>query len=127
MSLLSFGSIWIQDLLSDSTVAIHFLHRIGAVVVSIAIIFTATKIFLYYKNQPQLKRPAVMLVIALVLQITLAALTIWSQKAVIPTTAHVATGAFILANSLYLTLRTYQLLKPAGHSLKNPGLVEQPA
>jgi heme A synthase len=43
-------------------------------------------------------------------QITLGALTIWTQKAIVITTAHVATGALILGTSLVLTLRAYRLL-----------------
>ena len=38
-------------------------------------------------------------------QIILGALTIWTRKAVIPTTAHVAVGAGILAVTVILTLR----------------------
>jgi heme A synthase len=43
----------------------------------------------------------------LMLQVTLGALTIWSGRAVIPTTAHVALGAAVLATSLTLAIRAY--------------------
>jgi heme A synthase len=42
-------------------------------------------------------------------QISLGATIIWSRKAVLPTTAHVAVGAAILATALVLTLRSRRL------------------
>ncbi len=107
---LAFGKIIPE--ITTQAIAIHFLHRIGAVLVSIFILYTVIKIITNFRNEPKLTIPAYTLTGALILQITLAAITIWTQKAVLPTTAHVATGAFILGNSLYLTLKIYFLLKP---------------
>ena len=42
-----------------------------------------------------------------VVQIALGALTIWTHRAVLPATAHVAGGAALLAASLLVTLRSY--------------------
>jgi len=47
--------------------------------------------------------------ILLIIQITLGALTIWSGRAVIPTTTHVAVGAALLATCVTLTLRASAL------------------
>ncbi len=44
-----------------------------------------------------------------VLQIVLGGLTVWTAKAVVPTTLHVATGASLLATSVVLTLRAFRL------------------
>jgi heme A synthase len=49
------------------------------------------------------------LLVLLALQITLGALTVWSRRAVLPTTTHVAVGAAVLATSLMLTIRIYWL------------------
>jgi heme A synthase len=57
-----------------------------------------------------LRRPALGLLILLVVQICLGAITIWSGRMVIPTTSHVAVGAAVLATSLTLTLRAYHIL-----------------
>jgi len=46
----------------------------------------------------------------LIAQVCLGAITIWSGRAVIPTTSHVAVGAAVLATSLTLTLRSYKML-----------------
>ncbi len=107
--------------------AIHFLHRVGALLVSVAVIGTAIHIFRTHRQQPKLVRPAATLVGALVLQILLAAFTIWTRKAVIPTTTHVAVGAFILGNSLFLWLRSQVLFKTIEQKTKSDYLVEQPS
>ena len=105
---LAFGKI-IPPLVSQQIV-IHFLHRAGALVVSLFAIWTFLHILKFHRNQKKLMRPASLLLGALIVQIILAAFTIWTTKAVIPTTAHVATGAFILCTSLFLTLRAHLLL-----------------
>lgn len=94
-------------------VAIHFAHRLGALIVSGFIVWTVSRIFRYYRNEPLLRRPALLLSCAIVTQLTLGAFTIWSQKAVYITTAHVATGALILGTSVTLALRTRKILNAA--------------
>lgn len=106
---LAFGKI-IPPIPSQA-VAIHFLHRVGALIVAVFIIWTAIQVRRHHKDEANLTRPALVLVVALIVQISLAAWTIWSQKAVIPTTAHVATGAFILGTSLFLNLRAQKALE----------------
>lgn len=91
-------------------VVIHFSHRVGALVVTVLIAWTATRMIRHYFHEPRLLRPALLMVGALVIQLALGALTIWTQKAVIPTTAHVATGALILGTSLVLAVRAYRLV-----------------
>jgi cytochrome c oxidase assembly protein subunit 15 len=91
-------------------IAIHFSHRIGALIVTLFVIWTATRILQNYRHEKKLFRPALLLLGALIAQLTLGAFTIWTQKAVLVTTAHVATGALILGTSLVLALRAYRLL-----------------
>jgi heme A synthase len=54
-------------------------------------------------------RPALLLIGLLLVQLTLGALTIWTQRAVVPVTAHVAVGATVLVMSIVLTLRVFRL------------------
>jgi heme a synthase len=86
-------------------VDVNFAHRCGAVVVSIFVLWTVTRIFSRYRDRSELLRPALLLLALLVTQISLGAMTIWSGRAVLPTTAHVAIGAAVLATSLALTIR----------------------
>lgn len=84
---------------------VNFAHRCGAVAVSIFVLWTVARIFLRYRERPELTRPALLLLALLLMQVSLGAMTIWSGRAVLPTTAHVAIGAAVLATSLALTIR----------------------
>ena len=105
---LAFGRI-IPPFTSDKIV-IHFAHRAGAAVVAALIVWTFSRIARSYSDSRLLFRPALSMLILLVFQVTLGALTVWTAKAVIPTTAHVATGALVLGTSLLLTLRTFAMV-----------------
>ncbi|WP_089940975.1 COX15/CtaA family protein [Candidatus Entotheonella palauensis] len=91
-------------------VLIHFLHRAGALVVAIAISWTVARVLNAFRSEAQLRRPAMALFALIMLQLTLGALTIWTQRAVTPMTAHVAVGAAVLATSVILALRTARLV-----------------
>jgi cytochrome c oxidase assembly protein subunit 15 len=102
---LAFGRI-VPDL-SSSAVAIHFAHRTWALVVAALAAATTVRVLRDHGGEARLVRPAALLVAGLCLQVLLGAVTIWSAKAPLPTTAHVATGAFLLATSIVLTIRVH--------------------
>jgi len=91
-------------------VLIHFLHRIGATVVTVLTLWTAARVWNAHRDEPLLLRPAVLLLGFVLVQISLGASIIWTWRAVVPTTAHVATGAASLASGLLLSIRAYRLL-----------------
>ncbi len=97
--------------LESSAVLIHYLHRLGALLVTLCISWTVIHIIRQHRQESSLLRPGLLLIGLLILQITLGAFTIWTLKAVFPTTLHVTVGAAILATSLILTLRSYQVSK----------------
>lgn len=88
----------------------NFAHRVGAVVAGIFIVWLAVTVLRRHGAEPWLARPAAVLVCAVILQISLAAWTVWSAKAVIPTTLHVAGGSFTLGACLVLALRIHRLV-----------------
>lgn len=104
-------------------IVIHFAHRVGALLVTAGIIWTVSRIFRKHRQEGLLLSPALLLTCAIILQITLGALTIWTQKAVTPTTLHVATGALILGTSLTLAIRAQQLLVATAQLPDNDGVV----
>ena len=61
------------------------------------IAWTVTRTLRTHGRERALVRPALFALALVATQITLGALTIWTRKAVLPTTLHVATGAAILA------------------------------
>jgi len=91
--------------LESEPVLIHFLHRVGAVAVMACVAWTALRVRARHRKDAWLLRPTLALAGLLLVQLVLGALTIWTQRGVLVTTAHVAGGAGVLAASLTLTLR----------------------
>ncbi len=85
-------------------ILVNFTHRIGALAVSFLVIWVVARIWSRHYSVKSLRVPAYVLLSALLIQIPLGAETVWSGKSVVPTTLHVAGGAFLLATSLLLTL-----------------------
>jgi heme a synthase len=90
-------------------VTIHFLHRVGALAIFLSLGWIVLRVLRRYHTAALLVWPALILAALLIVQLTLGALTIWMQRAVLPMTAHVAVGAIVLATSLVLTLRVFRL------------------
>jgi cytochrome c oxidase assembly protein subunit 15 len=100
-------------------IAVHFAHRVGALVVAAAVGRTALRA--WRTGDPRLHRPALVLVGLTVTQIALGATTVLTRKAVYPTTTHVAVGAAVLATSAFLALRARRLLRPSEpEAITNP-------
>jgi heme a synthase len=95
--------------LGDPRVAIHFAHRTWAVVVVGLIVNLAIRAF--GTGIARFRRPSLGLLALVVVQVALGATTVLTAKAVYPTTAHVATGAAVLALSFFLTLSAFRLLR----------------
>ncbi len=96
----------------SAAVALHFLHRLGAVVVTAVIGWTIVRTLRGHGRERALVRPALVAAALVVTQVTLGALTIWTQKAVLPTTLHVACGAAILGTTVVLALRAHRAEAP---------------
>ncbi len=95
--------------LDDPWVAIHFAHRLGAIAIGLLVATTAFRALAARRSAPPLAWPAGLLLGLMGLQIILGATTVWTRLAVVPATAHVTTGAALLATSLVLTLRASRL------------------
>lgn len=104
---------------TDDKIIIHFAHRLGAVLVAAMIIWTFARIAKSYSDHKVLFRPALTMLLLVGVQLTLGALTIWTGKAVMPTTAHVATGALVLGTSFLLTVRVFAMVRP-GELVREP-------
>ena len=88
---------------------VHFLHRLGALAVTLCVGWLMARILRQYRAKKRLLRPALLLAGLVLLQLTLGALTIWTRRAVLPMTAHVAVGATVLATSVVIALRAVRL------------------
>jgi len=92
---------------------VHLLHRLGALVVTLMVAWTAVKVFREQSEVEALRRPALILCGLIVVQVTLGILTILTEKQFEITTLHVVTGALTLMTSLILTIRARHLLRPS--------------
>ena len=97
---------WIPpaEVLAQLPVAVHLAHRGGAVIVLAFVLRLALRAT--RDGDARLARPAQLALALVFVQIALGALTVITGKAVLPTTAHVATGAAILGLCWFATLRT---------------------
>ena len=92
----------------DEKIAVHFAHRVGALIVSLCVLATTSHVFYHRRARPELRRPSILLLVLLAAQITLGALTVLSGKHFIINSLHVVTGAIVLVTSLVLTLRAHR-------------------
>lgn len=84
---------------------LHFAHRVGAVVVSILTIALVTIALTKFRTNRWLLPPALALIVLLLAQVTLGVLTVLLRKPADIASAHVATGALLLATTVVFTVR----------------------
>ena len=92
----------------DPQIAIHFSHRVGALVVVFSVIATSTYVWYHRREHRELTRPAALLVALVTAQVTLGALTVLSRRDILINSLHVVCGALALTTSLVLTLRSWR-------------------
>jgi cytochrome c oxidase assembly protein subunit 15 len=92
----------------NAGIAVHFAHRVGAALVTLAILATAGHVWFHHRSRPELVRPATLLVFFVATQVTLGAFVVISGLQPLINTAHVVNGALVLSTSLVLTLRSYR-------------------
>jgi len=92
----------------DGAVAVHFAHRVGAIVVAAAIVATAWHVVKRHQSSRGLLVPAALLVALVAAQITLGALTVLSRRDVWINSTHLVVGALTLTTSLVVTLRSWR-------------------
>jgi cytochrome c oxidase assembly protein subunit 15 len=85
-------------------IAIHYAHRVGAMMVAGAVFALAAHLFSRHADRRELTRPMWLLSALVVLQIGLGAWTVLRGKVAEINTAHGATGALVHATSVVLTL-----------------------
>ena len=90
-------------------VTIHWLHRLGAVFATLAVLLFIVKIFSIPDTRKRLGILSASTVMLLVFQIFLGAATIWTQKNPAIASTHMLVGAFLLATTWGLTFLTYRL------------------
>lgn len=92
----------------NSQIAIHYAHRVGALLVTCLALATTGHVFYHHGRHPALRRPSIVLLLLIAVQITLGAITVLGGKPYVINSLHVVTGALVLVTSLVLTLRSFR-------------------
>jgi cytochrome c oxidase assembly protein subunit 15 len=92
----------------SAAIAMHFAHRVGALVVSICVLAIVRVVRSQHRDRRELRRPALIMAALVATQVTLGALTVLSRRDPWINSVHVVCGALVLATSLVLTLRTWR-------------------
>jgi cytochrome c oxidase assembly protein subunit 15 len=116
--------------LDESTLTqvwLAFGHRMGALLVSAATI-TLAVVVLRKHRRAGLIRPAMLLIVLLLLQVTLGVLTVLWKKPADVASAHVAVGALVLVTTFVLAVRSMRLYSPVkvGNSVYELSLGHDP-
>lgn len=95
---------------------VHFIHRVGAVAVAVAVLVLFWRI--RRQQVSQLMRPATLLLVLTVIQFTLGAMTVlWRRRPDI-TSTHVVVGALVLVTSFVIAVRASR--RGLAHGLHRP-------
>jgi cytochrome c oxidase assembly protein subunit 15 len=92
----------------DARIAMNFVHRVGALVVTLGILATSSHVLYHHRGRRELMTPAVLLLVFVAIQVTVGAFVIWSRRDPVINSLHVVNGAAVLGTSLVLTLRSWR-------------------
>lgn len=90
-------------------IAVHFAHRVGAGLVTLAVLAASGHVWYHHRNRRRLMGPAMLMPALVAVQITLGALTVLSRRDVWINSVHLVCGALILVTSIVLTLRSWRI------------------
>lgn len=97
------GQIWL-----------HFAHRLGAVIVTIALVWLAIRVVQRASKYKGLPSIALTVVLFLTVQLALGILTVWWRKPADLASLHVAVGALLLLTTFVLTVRIFRVGRVCG-------------
>lgn len=101
---LAFGKIIPE--FANFNIVIHYLHRVGALILSILIFTQGIRVWRAGKELAYLRMPVTTLMVLVLVQITLGAFVIWTQEHVVPNTLHVGVGAAVFMTAFVAYFRS---------------------
>lgn len=96
------------NLVQDRLFPLHMTHWFGAFLVLVTVTCLYQRVVRQHLDDATIRKPAVLAMAAVAVQIGLGILTIWTEMSPWIATAHVVIGAFILGCLTFLTLRSYR-------------------
>ncbi len=98
-----------RDMVSLGQVILHFMHRTGGAVVTGIIFYSGLRFIKTPDISPKIRRTLIGIVGLVLVQFTLGAFTIWTERAPYIASYHVVTGAALLGGCTLLALRVFPL------------------
>jgi heme a synthase len=92
----------------NAGIAIHFAHRVGAIVVAAMAIATSVYVWRHHRDRVDLAPASLLIITFIVFQVTLGALTVLSRRQPWINSLHVLGGAVVLTTSLVITLWSWR-------------------
>jgi len=96
----------------NAQIFFNYSHRVSGLVVIFFVLWLSGRALKVPRHETALRIPGFFLLASLVTQVVLGAVTIWSGRAPMPTTLHVAFGALTLAMSLLFTMNAFRTFLP---------------
>ena len=93
----------------SSRIAVHFAHRVGALVVMLTVFATSAHIWYHHRASTRFARPAGIIGALVLVQVTLGALTVLTRRDVWINSVHLVVGALVLATSIVIALRAWRV------------------
>jgi cytochrome c oxidase assembly protein subunit 15 len=93
----------------NAGIAIHFAHRAVALIVAAMALATSIYIWRRLTDRVEFAQPALLILIFIVIQVTLGAVTVLSRREPWINSLHVVGGAIVLTTSLVITLRSWRV------------------
>jgi cytochrome c oxidase assembly protein subunit 15 len=93
-------------------IAVHFAHRVGALIVAGTALSLVRYILRRHGDRVELKRPARLLALLVLAQVSLGAAVVLSALQPVINSIHVVTGALVLATSVVIALRSHRGWSP---------------
>jgi len=116
---LTFGDVEMHQ------VVLHFLHRLGALIVSLFVLFSAYRAYKLEATHPTLFLTGLMLCVVVLAQFMLGVMVVLTVRVPIITSLHVAIGALLLGLAVLFALRA-RPLQTQEAAAYNPALQTQP-
>jgi heme A synthase len=92
----------------NAGIAIHFAHRVGAIVVAAMAMATSVYVWQHHRDRVDLAQASRLIITLIVLQVTFGALTVLGRRQPWINRLHVVGGAAVLTTSLVITLWSWR-------------------
>ena len=106
---------------------LQMIHRLVALLIAIGVIAFSSRVWRDALQVPALKKLSVWWIACLIVQLTLGAWTIWSNKAADIATAHVAVGAIMLSFGVSISAICWRIVAMSRHGALGERALPVPA